>query len=257
MEQEKNKIVSLRSDTETPQDQLFEQAESVEQDFKFDAITAGVFDNMLDRSVPLYGEIQRMCCELAADFAVEGTQLFDLGCSTGTTLEKLDERLAPGVKFIGVDNSPAMLSKATDKLKQRGMKHPYHLLHADLNKDTIVNQASVVMMILTLQFIRPLHREQVMQRVYDGMLPNSALILTEKLIVKDGILNRLYIDHYYQMKRRNGYSDMEIAHKREALENVLIPYRWEENEELLRCCGFRHVEVFFRWYNFVGAIALK
>lgn len=238
-------------------DQIFVSKESAARDFKFDAKTAGVFDDMVDRSVPLYAEIQRMCCELAADFALDGTNLVDLGCATGTTLSLLDPIVTPGAQFIGIDNSPAMLEQARKKLVRGGIKRSYRLIEADIDRNAVIENASVVLMILTLQFVRPLYRELIMQRVYDGMLPNSALILVEKLTVKDGVLNRLFIEHYYEMKRRNGYSEIEIANKREALENVLIPYRWEENEELLKRSGFRHVEIFFRWYNFVGAIALK
>jgi tRNA (cmo5U34)-methyltransferase len=71
------------------------------------------------------------------------------------------------------------------------------------------------------------------------------------------MLIRMYIEFYYEMKRRNGYSEVEIAKKREALENVLVPYRVEENMALLRDAGFQHVEEFFRWYNFCGLIAVK
>ena len=238
-------------------DRVFVNKESAARDFKFDAQTAGVFDDMVDRSVPLYAEIQRMCCELAADFALDGTNLVDLGCATGTTLSLLDRIVSPGVQFVGIDNSPAMLEQARKKLVHGGIKRSYRLIESDIDRNAVIENASVVLMILTLQFVRPLYRESVMQRLYDGMLPNSALILVEKLTVKDGVLNRLFIEHYYEMKRRNGYSEIEISNKREALENVLIPYRWEENVELLTRSGFRHVEIFFRWYNFVGAIALK
>jgi len=110
---------------------------------------------------------------------------------------------------------------------------------------------------LTLQFVRPLHRERLVKQIFDGMLARGAFILIEKLTVSDGDLNRLFINYYYDMKRRNGYSELEISQKREALENVLIPYRLEENVELLKGAGFRSVEMFFRWYNFCGLVAVK
>jgi tRNA (cmo5U34)-methyltransferase len=113
------------------------------------------------------------------------------------------------------------------------------------------------MLILTLQFIRPLHREPLVQSIYNGLNDNGCLILVEKVLGEHSTFNRLFIQHYYEMKLRNGYTQLEIAQKREALENVLIPYRLEENKELLRRVGFRHVDVFFKWYNFCGMIALK
>jgi len=127
----------------------------------------------------------------------------------------------------------------------------------DLNQPLRINNASVVVMSLTLQFVRPLHRERMLRELCDGMQHNGCLLLIEKLVAQESMLNRLYIQHYYEFKQRNGYSEMEIAQKREALENVLIPYRLEENDEMLRRAGFRAVDVFFKWYNFCGIIALK
>jgi len=108
-----------------------------------------------------------------------------------------------------------------------------------------------------LQFIRPLYRERVVKAIYDGLAENGCLIVVEKVLGENSTFNRLFIKHYYEMKRRNGYSEMEISQKREALENVLVPYRLEENKELLRGAGFRHVDVFFKWYNFCGIVAVK
>jgi tRNA (cmo5U34)-methyltransferase len=112
-------------------------------------------------------------------------------------------------------------------------------------------------MLLTLQFVRPLYRERVMQRIYNGLNEQGCLLLVEKLTSGDTLFNRLFISYYYDFKRRNGYSETEITQKREALENVLIPYRLEENIELLKTSGFRRIECFFRWYNWCGLIAVK
>jgi tRNA (cmo5U34)-methyltransferase len=112
-------------------------------------------------------------------------------------------------------------------------------------------------MVLTLQFVRPLNRESLLKSVYDGMNHNGCLVLIEKVLSPHSTFNRLFIDHYYQMKKRKGYSDLEIAQKREALENVLVPYHLEENQQLLRTCGFQHLDVFFKWYNFCGILAIK
>ena len=237
-------------------DRLFNRT-GPESDFRFDSATANVFDDMVNRSVPFYDEIQRMTCEIAADFATAGSNLFDLGCSTGTTLIELDNHVPKGTRFIGVDNSIDMLKKARTKLDSAKFARPYDLIHADLHHEKVVENASVVIMILMLQFMRPLYRERVMKMIYEGMNPNSCIILVEKLTASDGLINRLFIKHYYEMKRRNGYSELEISQKREALENVLIPYQWEENRDLLSWAGFRHIEVFFRWYNFCGIVALK
>jgi tRNA (cmo5U34)-methyltransferase len=128
----------------------------------------------------------------------------------------------------------------------------------DLNKmDFDLSNASVVTMNWTLQFVRPLYREKLIRKINKGLVKNGALILCEKVLVEDSMLNRLYIELYYNFKRRQGYSEMEIAQKREALENILIPYRADENTELLKKSGFRTVDSLFRWYNWASFIAIK
>jgi tRNA (cmo5U34)-methyltransferase len=239
----------------SPKDRLFKTP--ADGDFQFDDKTAAVFDDMIARSVPLYEEIQRMAGEIAADFARPGSKLFDLGCATGTGLLALDPLIDPQVPFVGVDSSEDMLEKARQKLAACASGRAVELLAADLHQAQIVENASVVVMNLTLQFIRPLHRERVVRNIVDGLNPQGCLILVEKLTLGDSLFNRLFIRYYYNLKKRQGYSESEIAHKREALENVLIPYRPEENRELLAAAGFRHVEEFFRWYNFSGVLAVK
>ena len=238
-------------------DKLFRKRQRLIKDFTFGKQTALVFDDMLSRSVPFYDEIQRMTGEIAADFGAEGSHLYDLGCSTGNTLLMLDPLLPRDVRFIGVDSSKEMLEQARQKLKQHGVARDYELRCADLNRGIQITNASVVVMNLTLQFIRPLYRQKLMSSIAAGMNEQSCLILIEKLLVRESMLNRLFIKYYYGFKQRQGYSKMEISQKREALENILIPYRLEENVELLLHNGFRVCEVFFKWYNFCGLIALR
>ncbi len=237
------------------QDRLFQTP--ADGDFQFDSKTAAVFDDMISRSVPLYEEIQRMTGEITADFARPGTDLYDLGCATGTGLLELDPLIDPKVRFVGVDSSPDMLEKARQKLAACPSGRDFELLAADLHQTQVVENASVVVMNLTLQFIRPLYRERVVRNIVDGLNEQGCLVLVEKMSLGDSLFNRLFIRYHYNMKKRQGYSESEIAHKREALENVLIPYQPEENRELLASAGFRHVEEFFRWYNFSGLIAVK
>jgi tRNA (cmo5U34)-methyltransferase len=212
---------------------------------------------MLDRSVPFYAEVQRMIGEMARDFARPGTQVYDLGCSTGTTLVLLDKQLPPDVKFVGLDNSADMLKRCRAKLDEHGVKRPVDLLFADLNQGFKFENASLALMVLTLQFVRPLYRDFLLKSIYDGLLENGCLILVEKVLGEESLFNRLFIQYYYDLKKRHGYSELEIAQKREALENVLIPYKLLENRALLTRTGFRHVDVFFKWYNFAGLVAVK
>jgi tRNA (cmo5U34)-methyltransferase len=151
---------AVRDDGAVPTDRIFAAPLPRSEDFAFDARTAGVFDDMLSRSVPFYAEIQRVTGELAADFAVPGTNLYDLGCSTGTTLAALELLIDPSVRFVGVDSSAEMLDKARQKLDLRFTPRRRDLVRADLHDFDGVENASVVILTLTLQFVRPLHRER-------------------------------------------------------------------------------------------------
>lgn len=238
-------------------DRIFADPADRPRDFTFDSRTAGVFDDMVSRSVPFYAEIQRMTGELAADFAVPGTNLYDLGCATATTLIALEPLVDPSVRFVGVDNSAEMLAKAREKLDALPSGRQRELVQADLHELSGIENASVVILTLTLQFVRPLHRERLVKSICAGTNAQGCLILVEKLTEADTLFNRLFIRYYYDMKRRHGYSDLEISQKREALENVLIPYRLDENQAMLRDAGYSKFQMFFQWYNFCGMIAVK
>ncbi len=242
--------------SETERDKVFSDQRPV-TDFRFGREVVAVFDDMVTRSVPFYVEMQRMVGEMCRDFAAPDSSIYDLGCSTGTTFLHLDSQLPEGINFVGIDNSTEMLEKCRAKLDAEGIRHPLSLQMADLNEGVSISNASVVLLLLTLQFVRPLRREKLLADVYRGLNDNGAVLIIEKVLGEDSLFNRLFIKYYYDMKRDNGYSDLEIAQKREALENVLVPYKLLENRELLLQTGFRHVDVFFKWYNFCGLVAVK
>jgi tRNA (cmo5U34)-methyltransferase len=241
-------------------DRIFADKTQAVSDFNFGEKTAEVFEDMLDRSIPLYRELQRMLGEIAVEFAVSGSNVYDLGCSNGITLDTLDHAIrgaGKSVQLVGVDYSKAMLEKAEQRFTSRGADAQPKFVLRDLNESCPIENASVVLLNLTLQFVRPLFRDRLVRSICDGLNENGCLILVEKVLGNDSLFNRTFIKFYYDMKRRNHYSDMEIAQKREALENVLIPYRIDENFELLKRNGFGSVDVFYKWYNFAGLIGVK
>jgi tRNA (cmo5U34)-methyltransferase len=241
-------------------DEVFSAPGKAAWDFEFNADVAQAFDDMLERSVPFYLEQQRMIRTMSKSFWIPGTHIYDLGCSTGTTLEGLAAELGGGAVLTGYDNSEPMIEKARKRLAQAGLENRVTIAPADLNGDlssVILENASIVTMCWTLQFIRPLRRDDLIRWIYKGLVNGGALILTEKVLTNCSHVNRFFIDYYYDLKRRNGYSETEIARKREALENVLVPYRLEENLELFRRNGFEVVETFFQWFNFAGMICVK
>jgi len=255
------KHVKARSQAASPavaevSDAIFSQPQPP-ADFTFGEKVAAVFDDMLDRSIPFYQEIQRMIGEMATDVAVDGTNIYDLGCATGNTLLRLHPVVPRRIRFVGVDYSEQMLKRCREKLTGHATGRDCELICADLNQGVHIENASMVLLVLTLQFVRPLYRDTLIKSILQGLNDNGALILVEKVLGEDSLFNRLFIRYYYEMKKRNGYSEMEISQKREALENVLVPYKLMENREMLLRAGFRYCEVFFKWYNFCGIIALK
>jgi len=227
------------------------------EDFSFNDRVAEVFDDMLDRSIPYYrtvieGMAQLLTCRLAP-----GSTLYDLGCSTGTTLLELSRRLpARDFHFCGVDNAPAMLAKARSKSAMYGKTAVLEFRQDDITCCALPAAGGIICN-YTLQFLRPLTRQPFVQRLFQALPPGGVLILSEKTISHASRLNRDFIDIYHRFKKQQGYSELEIAAKREALENVLIPFSLQENLTLLKEAGFDEVEVFFKWFNFTALIALK
>ena len=180
-------------------DKLFNEKREQVQNFNFGGETAQVFDDMLDRSVPFYQEIQRMIGEMCADFAVPGTNIYDLGCSTCTTFLASEKCLPPDVTCVGLDSSPEMLEKARAKLGERGFSRPFQLECQDLNKGVALHNASVVILNLTLQFVRPLYRQSLIKSIAEGTNEGGSLILVEKVITENSTINRLFIKYYYEL----------------------------------------------------------
>ncbi|MDC7234120.1 MAG: carboxy-S-adenosyl-L-methionine synthase CmoA [Spirochaetales bacterium] len=242
-------------------DKVFDSTDPVIRAFEFNENVAHVFDDMAERSIPHYKDVQEMVTTLALTFYQEGSRIYDLGCSTGTTiallLEGLKEHGLEDYFIRGIDNSAPMCREAQDKLlKLEYDRKRVVIEEADIMDESIEN-ASVVIMNYTLQFIDPFHREELIRKIYKGLNHNGILLVSDKTLQSHTDISRIFVDNYYNMKRRNGYSELEIARKREALENVLIPYPISEEEELFRLCGFEAVDLFYTWYNFSSFICLK
>jgi len=234
------------------EDKVF--SKPIEKQFEFDEQIAAVFDDMLKRSVPFYDEAMALTKRFALAYLKEGGRLYDLGCSTASTLLNIERDLKAEAELIGIDNSPSMLEQAQRKLNVFGSK--IRLEEADIMSYQY-QPADVFITNYTLQFIRPPVRETLISKLYEALKPGGVFIFSEKVVSEDKRLNKLLIDGYYDFKKAQGYSEYEIMQKREALENVLIPYTEAENREMAARCGFAHCETIFRWGNFATFIALK
>ena len=233
-------------------DKVFEK--TINKQFEFDEEVASVFDDMLNRSVPFYKEMQRLTINFGLKFLEKDDKVYDLGCSTASTLIELAKHSTVPLKLIGIDNSEAMLARARKKSKAFGVD--ITLINDDLHNISY-NHAKLIISNYTLQFIRPLQREKLVKKIYNSLEKGGVFIFCEKVISSDKILGKQYIDEYYEFKKTQGYSEFEIAQKREALENVLIPYTEEENKKMILDAGFSHCETLFKWVNFATFIAIK
>jgi tRNA (cmo5U34)-methyltransferase len=237
-------------------DEIFKK-DGMNREFRFDGKVADVFDDMLNRSVPCYRMVIEMLGAILEKSLANGDRVYDLGCSTGETLIALAGRLDQlDLKFTGVDNSAPMLNKARHKAEMFSMDGRIAFREADI-MDLDFSGAGAIIMNYTLQFIRPLNRPAFLAAIYKKLRPGGILILSEKVLSHDPGLNRNFLDFYLDFKRRNGYSETEISRKRQALENVLIPFSIKENLDLLSGAGFTSRETFFQWFNFASMVAVK
>ncbi|QCT94841.1 carboxy-S-adenosyl-L-methionine synthase CmoA [Caminibacter mediatlanticus TB-2] len=226
----------------------------IKKQFEFDEEVASVFDDMLNRSVPFYKENLNLQIDILKNFLNDNDKIVDLGSSTGTFLIELAKKSNKKLNLIGIDNSPAMIKRANNKAKAFGVDVKF--IEADFLKYNLENSKSIIAN-YTIQFVRPLKREKLIKKIYESLERDGIFLMSEKLITENKKLNKIMIDIYYEHKKQKGYSEFEIAQKREALENVLIPYTMQENIEMLKNAGFKDIEVIFRWNNFATFIAFK
>ncbi|MYM62578.1 carboxy-S-adenosyl-L-methionine synthase CmoA [Pseudomaricurvus sp. HS19] len=226
-------------------------------DFVFDHKVVEVFPDMIKRSVPGYTTIISMIGNLAERYAQSGSACYDLGCSLGAATLAMRHRIrAAGCRIVAVDNSAAMIEQCRSIMAADGAEVPVELVLDDLQAATI-SDASVVVLNFTLQFIAPEERAGIIARIHDGLRPGGVLILSEKVTFGDRAHDELMIELHHNFKRANGYSDLEIAQKRSALEKVLIPETLDAHRQRLRQAGFASCDVWFQCFNFASMIAIK
>lgn len=238
-------------------DQLYADPLAEVRSFAFDQAVVDVFPDMIKRSVPGYATIIKMIGELAERYAQSGSRCYDLGCSLGAATLAMRHRIrAADCQIFGVDNSPAMIERCRQVLAADSAETPVELLCSDI-QSVKPTDASMVVLNFTLQFIPLAERLSVLEQIYAGLRPGGVLILSEKVAFEDQPHNELMIELHHNFKRANGYSDLEIAQKRSALEQVLLPESLPSHRERLRKAGFDSVDVWFQCFNFASLIAIK
>ncbi len=226
-------------------------------DWTFDERVAEVFPDMIQRSVPGYSNIISMIGMLAERFVQPDSHVYDLGCSLGAaTLSVRRNIRVPGCKIIAVDNSPAMVERCRRHIDAFRADTPVEVIEADIRQIPLEN-ASLVVLNFTLQFLAPEERQQLLNTIYQGLKPGGALVLSEKFSFEDADVGELLFNMHHDFKRANGYSELEISQKRSMLENVMLTDSVEAHKTRLRQAGFRHAEVWFQCFNFGSLVALK
>lgn len=242
-------------------DDIYSQPLQRVPDFVFDDKVADVFSDMINRSVPGYATITAVTGVLAERFSQANTNIYDLGCSLGATTFAIASVAAEGCQCVAVDNSAPMIEKLNLGLKKNlgeisKRKVSVRPVLADVLSVSIEN-ASMVAMNFTLQFLSIDQRAQLLQKICAGLNDGGILVLSEKIKLADNITNDLYTDLHHCFKRNNGYSELEISQKRDAIENILIPESLESHKQRLLAAGFARVEVWFQCFNFVSLVAFR
>lgn len=238
-------------------DQLYADPLVQVERFAFDHKVVDVFPDMIMRSVPGYATIINMIGDLAERYARTNSLCYDLGCSLGAATLAMRHRIAAAdCDIVAVDNSPAMVERCRQVLAADTAVPKVELRCADL-KAVEVERASVAVLNFTLQFIALSERQSVLNHIASGLLPGGVLILSEKVAFEDRLHDELMVELHHNFKRANGYSDLEIAQKRSALEQVLIPEPLQTHRDRLKQAGFASVDVWFQCFNFASLIAIK
>ncbi|NPE71644.1 carboxy-S-adenosyl-L-methionine synthase CmoA [Dickeya dadantii] len=226
-------------------------------DWTFDERVAEVFPDMIQRSVPGYSNIISMIGMLAERFVQADTQVYDLGCSLGAaTLSMRRNIRVPGCRIIAIDNSSAMVARCRRHIEAFRADTPVEVREADI-LDTDIENASLVVLNFTLQFVPPANRLALLKRIWQGLRPGGALVLSEKFSFTDASIGELLFNMHLDFKRANGYSELEISQKRSMLENVMLTDSVETHKARLREAGFSHSDVWFQCFNFGSLVALK
>ena len=232
-------------------DNLFKK--SPKKQFEFDKSVASVFDDMIYRSVPFYKENLELCVSLISKLAPQKAKICDLGCASGNFLLELFKSRKDFI-LSGIDNAKPMLEIAKQKAKAYGAKIEF--FEHSLNEFSFFKN-DVFIATYTLQFIRPPKRQALVDKIYKNLNENGIFILSEKILYEDAFLSKKILELYAEYKEKQGYTKFEISAKREALENVLVPYSTKENILLLQNAGFKSIETLFKWANFESFIAFK
>ena len=238
-------------------DTIYAQAYDRVSDFQFDHRVAGVFTDMIQRSVPGYNQIIHTIGEFANKYVQPETTVYDLGSSLGTATLSIRRAIeGRNCRIIAVDNSESMVLRCQENLNAYVSDTEVDLICGDIREVEIKN-ASMVILNFTLQFLPVADRDALIAKIYQGMTDGGILIISEKVRFDDPKIQHLIDDLHLDFKRANGYSELEISQKRSALENVMRPDTISAHENRIKEIGFNHFSLWFQCFNFTSMVAIK
>ena len=235
-------------------DQVFARSLKDIKAFEFDESVANVFNDMISRSVPGYPLLLRLTGLFADIFIQPNSRVYDLGCSLGEATKIIASQSTPSnPEIIAIDNSTAMIERC------RQINLPEHNIEwrCEDVRNTRIENASMIVLNLTLQFLQPGDRSALLASIYQGLNPGGILFMSEKVVFEQESEDERMVQLYQAFKKSMGYSDLEISQKRTALENVLIPDSDQQHLKRLKQAGFCEIYECFRCLNFCAYLAIK
>ena len=238
-------------------DDIYRNPQHSVQQFRFDEHVSAVFSDMIHRSVPGYDLTLEMIGIIAREYGRPNSHCYDLGCSLGASTLALRHNLTDvNSRIIAVDNSPAMIEKCRRNIERDSARVPVDVVLADISAVPFEHSAISVMN-FTLQFVDEKERLPLLSRIAEATLPGGILVLSEKIKCDDPAEQRVLTDLHHQFKSSRDYSDLEIAQKRSALENVLVPDTLAIHQARLLAAGFSRAMVWFQCFTFASLIAIR
>ncbi|OBT11639.1 tRNA (uridine-5-oxyacetic acid methyl ester)(34) synthase TrmP [Shewanella sp. UCD-FRSSP16_17] len=239
------------------QDTIYASASEQISDFQFDNRVAGVFNDMIRRSVPGYTQIISTIGDFANRYVTPKSNVYDLGSSLGSATLSIRRQIEQRqCRIIAVDNSESMVSRCQENLSAYVSDTEVELICGDI-RDIEISNASMVVLNFTLQFLPVTDRDAIIAKIYQGLLPGGILVISEKLRFEDATIQTLLDEQHLDFKRANGYSELEISQKRSALENVMRPDNLSMHQQRFADNGFSHSTVWFQCFNFASMVAIK
>jgi len=238
-------------------DLIYSQAHKQVKNFTFDAQVVEVFPDMISRSVPGYNTIIDTIGRLSQHFVQDNSNIYDLGCSLGAATLAMRKGInAKNCQLIGVDNSIDMVKRCKMHVEAFKGDTPVTIIEGNI-QDIKIENASMVVLNFTLQFIEKSQRQALLNKIAQGLKPGGLLVLSEKITSDDETIDNVLVDLHHSFKRDNGYSELEVAQKRSALEKVMLTDSLKVHTKRLSQAGFNHSSLWFQCFNFTSLIAIK